>query len=516
MPSEADESQDEKFGMAGTLREVVRFVRDIPQEIRPAIGLAVIFMFAALVWLVATNKRATGALVFVPVYVFLALCFLTVLVAALQMARVSFRRLRSSVEDEAAKTRTLIEASQRVWPSNALLLGCRIGRRSVTCGVLEVRDAQTMQLPAGRTLKIVQPPVRRDIDPANPALMLDVVAEAMVEAARGALHANPGKVIEGIGIAVPGLVRVSDKKLVQSAAGLPNAMALADEVAERIPRVAQDGLQLFRVNEPRELAELCFIDNDVRCAARHVLSEHLHDVEWESFVCLHVGTGVGSAFVLNGQIYYGSNFWAGEIGHIDLTLEGGLTWSGTGEPLRPVPCSCGNKGSHFETFVNHRGLSGLARVIDREKYEALLQSFVRSQPPSWSEEKVLRKALPELITAVDQLSGLPEPVRELMESSDEYPQYVRGLLDAYIAILTGALSTFVNVLDVKRIVLLGSLVEALHPHKIFDDALRQAMARRLRRSDVERDYAEVDADVWQGAALLARDDQFLDLLRRSA
>jgi len=342
-----------------------------------------------------------------------------------------------------------------------------------------------------------------------------VIADALVEAAREARQAHPDDIIEGIGIAVPGLVRVSEKKLVHAASGMPDATPVVDEGIKRIPNVAADAMHLFGTGDVRELAERCFLDNDVRCAARRILSEHLSDIAWDSFVCLHVGTGVGSAFVLNGEIYYGSSFWAGEIGHIDLTLEGGLVWSGQKAPVRKAVCSCGNEGSHFETFVNHRGLSQVAKAVDvdRNKYDPLMKAFAQAQPSSWSEERAVRKALPDLITSLDHLDALPEPVRDLMESSDVYPRYLRAVLDAYIGILTGALSTFVNVLDVKRIVMLGSLLEALHPHKVFDDALRQAMARRLRRSDIERDYAHVNLDVWKGAALLPRDEQFLELAR---
>lgn len=57
------------------------------------------------------------------------------------------------------------------------------------------------------------------------------------------------------------------------------------------------------------------IDNDANVAALAELycgnGKGLHD-----FVYITLGTGVGGALVLDGKIYHGSNFGAGEIGHI--------------------------------------------------------------------------------------------------------------------------------------------------------------------------------------------------------
>ena len=57
------------------------------------------------------------------------------------------------------------------------------------------------------------------------------------------------------------------------------------------------------------------IDNDVRCAA-------LGEMKFgagrgcENFICITVGTGIGSGIVINGQLVRGAANAAGEIGHI--------------------------------------------------------------------------------------------------------------------------------------------------------------------------------------------------------
>jgi glucokinase len=62
-----------------------------------------------------------------------------------------------------------------------------------------------------------------------------------------------------------------------------------------------------------------------------------------SMVFIVLGTGVGGAIILDGQLYRGSSNSAGEIGHITLDREGDL-------------CACGCRGC-VETFVSGPALS---------------------------------------------------------------------------------------------------------------------------------------------------------------
>lgn len=68
------------------------------------------------------------------------------------------------------------------------------------------------------------------------------------------------------------------------------------------------------------------IDNDVRVMA---LAE-----KWNgrnNFVLINSGPGIGAAIVLDGKLYYGRNYSAGEFGHMAILKNGPL-------------CSCGNTG----------------------------------------------------------------------------------------------------------------------------------------------------------------------------
>lgn len=73
-----------------------------------------------------------------------------------------------------------------------------------------------------------------------------------------------------------------------------------------------------------------WVDNDVNCVA---LAEHRFGagIGYDSIVCVAVGTGVGGGVIINGRLWRGATFAAGEFGHMAISLNG------------PV-CGCGQTG----------------------------------------------------------------------------------------------------------------------------------------------------------------------------
>ena len=89
------------------------------------------------------------------------------------------------------------------------------------------------------------------------------------------------------------------------------------------------------------------VDNDVRCATRCEL--YLGSGrDFESFVCIFVGTGVGSGVAIDKKIVFGSNYCAGEIGHTKIASDGPM-------------CNCGQTGC-LESFVKAGALTDRARA----------------------------------------------------------------------------------------------------------------------------------------------------------
>ena len=82
-----------------------------------------------------------------------------------------------------------------------------------------------------------------------------------------------------------------------------------------------------------------FVDNDVNLMA--IAEAGLGAAKnTRNAVCLTLGTGVGGGLILEGRLFRGSNFSAGEIGHIPIHLDG-------------PKCNCGGRGC-LERFVGNR------------------------------------------------------------------------------------------------------------------------------------------------------------------
>ena len=67
----------------------------------------------------------------------------------------------------------------------------------------------------------------------------------------------------------------------------------------------------------------------------------------KDFIMITLGTGVGSGIVINGQVVYGHDGFAGELGHVIVRRDGRI-------------CGCGRKGC-LETYCSATGVARTAR-----------------------------------------------------------------------------------------------------------------------------------------------------------
>ena len=114
------------------------------------------------------------------------------------------------------------------------------------------------------------------------------------------------------------------------------------------------------------------LTNDANAAA---LGEMTYGVArgMKNFIDITLGTGVGSGIVINGQMVYGSDGFAGELGHVIVV---------PGEAGRI--CGCGRRGC-LETYCSATGVARTAREF-----------LETSDEPS-----LLREMKPEDITSYD-------------------------------------------------------------------------------------------------------------------
>lgn len=82
----------------------------------------------------------------------------------------------------------------------------------------------------------------------------------------------------------------------------------------------------------------------------------------KDFIVITLGTGVGSGIVINGQLVYGSDGFAGELGHTIIRRNGRV-------------CGCGRKGC-LEAYTSATGVARTAKeYLEIRKDESLLRDL---------------------------------------------------------------------------------------------------------------------------------------------
>ena len=91
------------------------------------------------------------------------------------------------------------------------------------------------------------------------------------------------------------------------------------------------------------------LTNDANAAA---IGEMTYGVArgMKNFIVITLGTGVGSGIVINDQLVYGSDGFAGELGHVIMNRVNGR------------PCGCGRKGC-LEAYCSATGVARTAREL---------------------------------------------------------------------------------------------------------------------------------------------------------
>ena len=128
--------------------------------------------------------------------------------------------------------------------------------------------------------------------------------------------------------------------------GAPNANYYTGniEMAPNLPW-KQDKVPLAKMFR-EELNIPVTITNDANAAA---LGEKMYGVakDMDNFIMITLGTGVGSGIVINGQLVYGHDGFAGELGHVIIERNGRL-------------CGCGRRGC-LETYCSATGIVRTAK-----------------------------------------------------------------------------------------------------------------------------------------------------------
>lgn len=194
-----------------------------------------------------------------------------------------------------------------------------------------------------------------------------------------------------------------------------------------------------RESVEKEFALPVEVENDVRALA---LGE-----SWfgqgkglANFICVNVGTGVGAGIYLEGRLYHGASYTAGEMGHTTIDVQG-------------PKCSCGNYGC-LEAIVSGPAIAARAKqAIAAGRQTRLTQWQEESQ--AITGELVYRAALEG-----DELS------LELLSETGRY--------------LGIGLANLINTLNPSRIIMSGGVSRA--GHFVLEPLRETVTARALQSS----------------------------------
>ena len=98
----------------------------------------------------------------------------------------------------------------------------------------------------------------------------------------------------------------------------------------------------------------------------------------KDFILITLGTGLGSGIVVNGELVYGNDGFAGEIGHVLTKENGRLCGCGRRGCLETYASASGIKRSVFELLAEYNGNSELSQyTFDQLTSEIIYQAAVR-------------------------------------------------------------------------------------------------------------------------------------------
>ncbi len=207
--------------------------------------------------------------------------------------------------------------------------------------------------------------------------------------------------ISAIGLGIAGMVDRSKGILLEAANIKTGSIAITEPIAQK-----------FKIP--------AYLGNDVEVASIGEM-HYGSGQNINNFICIFIGTGIGSGIIINNQLINGACGTAGEIGHIMLIPNGKL-------------CGCGNYGC-LEAYASRLAISKNILNYINKGYETCITEKIDL------DKGILRsKAISDAISKNDKVV-----LACVLEASN---------------FLAMGLSTVINLLNPEKIILGGGLIEA--------------------------------------------------------
>jgi glucokinase len=213
------------------------------------------------------------------------------------------------------------------------------------------------------------------------------------------------------------------------------------------------------------------LENDVNLGALGIKSYGVGKKS-ENMLAVFIGTGIGGGIIINGKIYRGFNFVAGEIGHMLVQKDG-------------PTCSCGKKGC-FEALASRTAIvNNIITDIKKGKKKSVLSSLIKSN------QRIKSGALKNAIDRKDKV--VTKRITEACETIGDI------------------LGSVCNLMNFDMIVLGGGVIEALGDFMMpiirdeFNNHVLDAVAKGIK---IIPSKLGDDAAIYGGLALA---DEFLGI-----
>jgi len=214
-------------------------------------------------------------------------------------------------------------------------------------------------------------------------------------------------------------------------------------------------LLIKRYNLPVHISN----DNHAAVLAEYTFGHRNNNLD---LVVVKVGHGVGAGIILNGRLFLGHGFGAGEIGHITIVENG-------------EQCMCGNFGC-LETVTSSRAVVKRAKVI------------AQNNPAS-----LLKQIAPEAIDI--------NAVVQAFEAGDKTLMPIITDVGHYLGI---AMANVVGVLSVPHILISGSVTNFGQPllDVINQEMRERSFAQQISQTKIEFSGLGTDIVILGAAALI--------------
>lgn len=283
--------------------------------------------------------------------------------------------------------------------------------------------------------------------PTRPELGYERISDIIIselEKMLSSYHLNREVQLQCIGMGLPGVVDKTNQKTLQLALLKWNGFNPCKKIAQHFGASS-------------------VIDNDANV---NLLGESRFGFgnRYENIVMLTLGTGVGSAIMINKQIFRGHRNFGGELGHMTIQNDGEL-------------CLCGQRG-HLEAYCSGR----------------ILRTRV---------EKLLPQHRSSILYQLTEKNGNHFDNRFIHEGLKANDLFAKQVLDWYVYYLSIGIANILQILNPEMVILGGGIANL---GKILIDPLKAAVIPRLlspeQMSEIQQAKLGPKAGMY-GAAIMA-------------